>query len=233
MLEFIPRLARFRAVNSSACKLVALLALLLGLTALPSHAQTPASAAWSANWTPIFNGRDLHNWTNTDFVASGKITVVSNQIHLAAGGIMTGINWTNGPLPKSNYEISLDAMKTDGGDFFCGLTFPVGDSFCSLILGGWGGTTVGLSSLDDLDASENETSKSITFDPGRWYHVQVAITPAKITAWLDNNKIIDAPIAGRKVSLRPGPIEFSVPLGLATYQTGAAYRNIQLRLLKP
>jgi len=208
-------------------------ALAFAFVPLCARAQSPAPPAWSTHWTPLFDGRDLHNWTNTDFVASGKITVSSNEIHLAAGGIMTGINWTNGPLPKSNYEISLDAMKTDGSDFFCGLTFPVGDSFCSLILGGWGGTTVGLSSLDDLDASENETTKSISFDSGHWYHVQVAVTPAKITAWLDNKKIIEAPIAGRKVSLRPGPIEFSVPLGLATYQTGAAYRNIQLRLLNP
>ena len=146
---------------------------------------------------------------------------------------MTGINWTNGPLPQSNYEISLDALRSDGSDFFCGLTFPVGDSFCSLILGGWGGAITGLSSLDDLDASENETSRQLFYELGRWYHVRVRVTPAKIEAWLDRDKIVDVNIAGRKVSLRPGPIEFSKPLGLATYQTGAAIKDMQLRLIQP
>lgn len=207
---------------------------------LPPAAQSADSPAalhtppgFSTNWTPLFNGRDLYNWTNTDFVASGPVTVQSNQINLAAGGILTGINWTNSPLPKTNFEISLEAMKTDGSDFFCGLTFPVGDSFCSLILGGWGGTLVGLSSIEDLDASENDTTRTISFDKGRWYHVVLRVTPAAITAWLDDKKIIDADIKGKKISLRPGPIEFSVPLGLAAYQTGAAYRNIRLRLLQP
>ncbi len=188
---------------------------------------------WSTNATPLFNGRDLSNWEVTDFVARGPVTVVSNIIVMGAGGIMTGINWTNGPLPTNNYEISLDAMRSDGSDFFCGLTFPVGESFCSLILGGWGGSMTGLSSLDDLDASENETSKSLFYEMGRWYHVRLQVTPAKITTWLDQDKIIDAKIAGRKISLRPGPIEFSRPLGLATYQTGAKIKNLQLRLIEP
>jgi len=192
-----------------------------------------AAPAWSTNGTPLFNGRDLSNWAVTDFVARGPVTVNSNKVTLGAGAIMTGINWTNGPLPQSNYEISLDALRSDGSDFFCGLTFPVGDSFCSLILGGWGGAITGLSSLDDLDASENETSRQLFYELGRWYHVRVRVTPAKIEAWLDRDKIVDVNIAGRKVSLRPGPIEFSKPLGLATYQTGAAIKDMQLRLIQP
>jgi hypothetical protein len=108
---------------------------------------SPAGLTWSTNWTPLFNGRDLSNWTNTDFVARGAVTVRSNQLILAAGGILTGVNWTNGALPTNNFEIEVDALKSDGSDFFCGLTFPVGESFCSLILGGWGGSITGLSSL--------------------------------------------------------------------------------------
>lgn len=99
--------------------------------------------AWSTNWTPLLNGRDLTHWAITDFVAHGAVNVESNRVTLAAGGILTGINWTNGPLPKTDYELSLEALKSDGSDFFCGLTFPVDDSFCSLILGGWGGSVAG------------------------------------------------------------------------------------------
>ena len=28
----------------------------------------------------------------------------------------------------------------DGSDFFCTTTFPVGDAFCSFVVGGWSGT---------------------------------------------------------------------------------------------
>jgi hypothetical protein len=70
------------------------------------------------------------------------------------------------------------------------------------------------------------------FDTGHWFHVLLRVTPAKIEAWLDDKKIIDASIAGRKVSLRPGPIYLSEPLGIATYSTTAGAKNIQLRLLE-
>ena len=61
-------------------------------------------------------------------------------------------------FPKVDYEVNLDAKRVAGNDFFCGITFPVGKRFCSLIVGGWGGATVGLSSIDGKDAAENETT---------------------------------------------------------------------------
>jgi hypothetical protein len=206
----------------------------------PPPPPAPAPAAppprvnhWTADWTPLFDGKTLTNWAVTDFVAHGPVTVQDGQIKTEMGDGLSGITWTNGTLPKTNYEISLDAVKLAGSDFFCGLTFPVADSSCSLILGGWGGGIVGLSSLDGQDASENETTRSMFFETGRWYHVLLRVTPAKIEARLDDKIIVDASIAGRKVSLRPGSIYLSVPLGLATCDTTAGWKNIQLRLLAP
>ena len=147
-----------------------------------------------------------------------------------AGDSLSGITWTGAP-PKTNYEISLQAMKVEGSDFLCGLTFPVGDSYASLILGGWGGSIVGISSLDGMDASENETSRSMPFSKDRWYTVRMRVTPDKLETWIDDKKVIDQTITGRKIGLRFGEISKSVPLGLATYQTRAAYRAITLRRL--
>lgn len=187
---------------------------------------------WSTDWTPIFDGKTLTNWAVTDFAGRGSVDAASGRINLGEGAEMTGITWTNGTLPKTDYEISLQAMKVEGGDFFCGLTFPVADSSCSLILGGWGGGVVGLSSLDDNDASENETTRTMGFDTGRWYDVLVRVTPKKIEVWLDQEKIIDASIVGRKVSLRPGPIILCAPLGVSTYETSGAVRDFKLRLIE-
>ncbi|HZM03704.1 MAG TPA: hypothetical protein VFC44_11895, partial [Candidatus Saccharimonadales bacterium] len=99
-----------------------------------SHAAPPTNH-WSAAWTPLFDGQTLTQWGVTDFIAHGKVAVEAGQIKIHAGEELSGITWTNGPLPKTDYEISLQAIKLEGGDFFCGLTFPVADSFCSLIVG--------------------------------------------------------------------------------------------------
>jgi hypothetical protein len=200
----------------------------------PTNAPAPAASdtnRWSTNWTDLFDGKSLTNWAVTDFAGHGPVTVESNQIKIAMGDDLSGITWTNGPLPKTDYEISLDAVKTAGSDFFCGLTFPVADSSCSLIVGGWGGGLVGLSSLDDQDASENETTRTMYLETGHWYHVVLRVTPKKIEAWLDKEKIIDVSTVGRKVSLRAGSIYLSEPLGVATYSTTAELKNFKLRLL--
>jgi hypothetical protein len=198
----------------------------------PTNAPAPAAIAWSTNWTALFDGKTLTNWAVTDFAGHGPVTVDAGQIKIAMGDDLGGITWTNGPLPKTDYEISLDAVKVEGGDFFCGLTFPVADSSCSLIVGGWGGGLVGLSSLDGQDASENETSKSMYLETGHSYHVVLRVTPKKIEAWLDKDKVIDVSIEGRKVALRPGAIYLSAPLGVATYSTTAKLKDFKLRLLE-
>jgi hypothetical protein len=106
-----------------------------------------------------------------------------------------------------NYEVALDAMRLMGSDFFCGLTVPVGDTFCSLIVGGWGGSLVGISSLDGMDASENETSKFVNFESGRWYRIRLRVTEKKIEGWLDGEKLVDVLRADHRISVRPGDIE--------------------------
>lgn len=188
---------------------------------------------WSTEPTPLFNGKTLHNWATTDFAGGIEAKVDKGAIQIESGAELSGITWTNGSLPTSNYEIELDTMKVQGSDFFCGLTFPVKKSFCSLILGGWGGSVVGLSSIDGLDASENETTKSLYFPPDKWYHVRLRVTDPKIQVWLDGQSIINVDIQDRHIDMRFGEIIRSKPLGIATYTTSAAIKNIQLRLVKP
>jgi hypothetical protein len=119
-------------------------------------------------------------------------------------------------------------MRVEGSDFFAGLTFPVGDSFCSLILGGWGGTTVGLSSINGRDASDNDTTQSITFESGRWYAVRLKVTAERIEAWLDDRPIVNQALKGNTVSTRI-EVDRSQPLGVASWRTKAALREIRLR----
>ena len=181
----------------------------------------------------IFDGKTISGWAITDFAGHGEVKVENDRIILGMGAALTGLNWTNAAvLPKVDYEISLEAMKTDGSDFFCGLTFPVENSHCSFILGGWGGGLVGISSIEGMDASENETTRFYNFARDRWFHIRARVTHEKIEAWLDGDKVVNVEIAGRKISMRAGEIELSVPLGVATWQTAAAIRNVQLKKIQ-
>jgi Domain of Unknown Function (DUF1080) len=181
-------------------------------------------------WQPLFDGKTLTNWQATKFLGEGAVTVENGQLILEAGRNLTGITWIGQELPTTNYEIALQAMRVEGSDFFAGVTFPVADSFCSLILGGWGGMVVGLSSINGMDASENETSQSIQFESGRWYNIRIRVTPAKIEAWLDERQIINQDLKGNKIDTR-FEVEPSQPLGIASWRTKSALRDLRLRRL--
>ena len=181
-------------------------------------------------WRPLFDGKTLTNWQPTKFFGEGPVKVEDGQIILETGKDLTGITWSGAPLPTTNYELTLQAMRVEGQDFFAGVTFPVGDSFCSLILGGWGGSVVGLSSINGMDASENDTSQSIEFEQKRWYNVRIRVTPARIEAWLDDKQIVSQTLRGVKVDTRIEVVP-SQPLGIASWRTKAALRDVRIREL--
>ena len=183
----------------------------------------------TAEWKPLFDGSSLEGWRETPFTGHGKVSAESGAIVLGKG-ILTGITRTS-TFPKFNYEVRLEAMRVEGYDFFAGITFPVHDSFCSWINGGWGGMVVGLSSLDDMDAAENDTSIRRSFESGRWYALRLRVTEDRIVAWIDDEVVIDAYIGTRMVGLREGEIEMSTPFGIASYSTTAKLRKLEYRLL--
>lgn len=211
------------AMVVSALLLVSLSAQEPAPKALPSKtADEPAES--------LFNGETLGDWTATRFGGEGEVVVENGAIVLPAGTDMTGVTWDGAPLPKVDYEVELEAMRVEGSDFFCGLTFPVKDEHCSLILGGWGGVTVGLSTIDRDDASQNETTQSIKFKQNRWYRVRVRVTESRIQAWLDGRRIVNVDTTGKKIDVRVEML-LCKPLGVATWQTRGALRNIKLRHL--
>ncbi len=179
--------------------------------------------------TSLFDGRALGQWKITDFGGQGNVYVKDGSIFLEMGNDMTGVTWA-GPVVRMNYEITLEAMRVAGSDFFCGLTFPVDANSCSLILGGWGGEVCGLSNLDYYDAYNNETTQIVSFETAKWYRVRLRVTPGKIQAWLDDEKLVDAVTTGRIIDVRP-EVDLSQPLGISTWQTAGAIRNIRLRTL--
>jgi hypothetical protein len=180
---------------------------------------------------PLFDGRSLEGWTITDFGGQGAVDVREGAIVLHQGEPLTGITWTE-EFPRVGYEVTLEAMRLEGSDFFAAITFPVGDDPCTLVIGGWGGTVVGLSSVEGADASENETRRSMRFEDRRWYRIRLRVTEQKIEAWIDDEQVVDFAHRDRLLSIRVDVWQ-SQPFGIATWQTTGALRNIALRMLPP
>lgn len=200
----------------------------------PKPAAPPKKEAKKLNWKPLFDGKNLGNFKKTDFGGEGEVKIEKGQLILEMGQPLTGVTWDKEKakeLPTDNFEISLEAMKVKGDDFFCGLTFPCHDSHCSLICGGWAGGIVGISSINGQDASENETTKYRTFKHNQWYKIRIRLAGKKLQAWIDDEQYVDVDLNGKKIDTR-FEVDTNKPLGLACYQTTAAIRNFKIRKLE-
>jgi hypothetical protein len=186
----------------------------------------------SAGWRLLFNGKNLEGWKITNFGPQGPVSADKSKkaIVLGMGDGCTGVTWQK-KFPKANYEIALDARRVKGIDFFCGLTFPVKNEFCTLIVGGWGGTVVGISSINGKDASENFTKQLMTFEKEKWYHLRVQVTQDSINAFIDKDKVIEVPIDRYSFSVRP-EVSLSRPLGICSWMTAAELKNIKFRIIE-
>jgi hypothetical protein len=175
-------------------------------------------------------------WQQAGIPDEGAIQVVQGELILAAGQPMTGAKfsaWQAPEFPGTHYVIRYEAMRVEGEDFFGTLTFPVGShaSHASFVLGGWGGTVTGISSIDFSDANENQTRAETAFENNRWYRVRLEVRPDDLRVWVDERPMVNVSIKGRKVGLRSGFIDHCRPLGFATYGSKARIRNVILERL--
>lgn len=194
----------------------------------PATSPEPDAKSKADNWRSMFDGKELGEWAKTKFGGEGDVLIEDGAIKLDYGQYMTGITYTGKHLPNSNYEIELEAMREEGSDFFCGLTFPVKDKHLSLIIGGWGGSVVGISSLDDMDASENNSTAYMNFKNKQWYKIRLRVLPEEILAWIDDKEVVNVDIKDRRLSTRI-EVDLCKPLGIASFDTQSAIRSIKIR----
>lgn len=192
--------------------------------------EAAAAGPKESAWKTLFDGKSLGKWQKIDkgdFQQSGAVDVVNGTLQIGRGMPASGIRWS-GKFPTSSYEISLQAKRTEGDDFFCGLTFPVGDSGLTLIMGGWGGWVVGLSRIDGFYAIDNDTCQAIQFKQDQWYSIRVLVTAEKVKVFVDDKEIIDLAADGHEFSVSD-EMQPCAPLGIATWRTTGVLRKIRYR----
>ncbi len=193
-------------------------------TAVNPDGQSPAPPA-----IMLFDGT-LDGWEAGVYGNSDEVCLEDDSLILEAGYPMAGIATTHDDLPKDKYELTVESRKLIGSDFFCAITFPVGDSHCTFVPGGWGGATTGLSCIDGMDASSNETKSFRSFEKDQWYQFRIRVTPEKIEVWIDEDQAVDFDREGREISLR-NETKSCKPLGIASFETRTAIRVVTVRLL--
>ena len=197
------------------------------------HAKPPAEDQGKA-WVSLFDGKSLEGWKSTNFGGEGEVAAEKGMLVIDMGSPLSGVTIKDAKkLLKTNYEISLEANRLTGNDFFCGLTFPVREKeHCSFIVGGWGGGLCGISCIDGFDASENETTSFKEFKSNQWYKVRVLVTDERLFCWVDDEKLVDVEIKDRKLKTR-SEVELSEPFGISTFETKAGIRNLKIRPYTP
>jgi len=211
--------------------LLTALAAMPALSAEPDKAKQEPAKPDPYAWKSLFDGKSLGGWKAPKFGGEGEVKVQDGAIILGLGEGITGITFT-GEVPKTNYELTFEGKRLDGNDFYASPTFPVGDSHCTFIGGGWAGTVVGLSSVDFYDASDNTTTTFKEFKAGQWYRYRIRVSDTKIEAWIDKDKMVTLARKGHKFSTR-WEVDQCKPLGISSWCTKGAVRDIRIRLLKP
>lgn len=206
-----------------------LLALALVVAGCRTAPNAAAGEAAPMPWQSLFDGTALGAWATTEFGGEGEVAVRDVRLQLGLGNPLTGATW-RGPLPHGDYELELLARRELGNDFFCGLTFPVGAGHLTLVLGGWGGSVCGLSSLDGLDASRNATRTLRHFAAGRDYRIHLTVRTDRIAVLVDGEPLLAIDPRRHALSLRP-EVELSRPLGLASFATAASFAELRWRPL--
>jgi len=221
---------RTRCSGSLRRTVVAISSLFLLVATVEAGPDDKAPPASTSGAKVLFDGKSLEVWKKCDFYKAGEVKVEDGLIIMSKGVSMSGITSTRQDLPTTNYELSYEAMRLAGRDFFAAATFPVGNSYITLVNGGWGGGVTGLSRLDGMDASENETTRSFRYQDKTWYRFRVRVTDKMIRCLIDDKEIVAVDHRDRRVATR---IETrrKQPRGFATWESTVALRHIEIRPL--
>ena len=210
--------------------LSALILVLGGLLSACADGGDPETPSAAPSWRELFDTESLGSWESTPFGGEAEVSVESGRIQMGQGSPLTGIHLSDCPLPDRDYEVLVVARRALGTDFFCGLTFPVLGAHLTLVVGGWGGSLVGLSCIDGEDASENETCCYQSFKTDIDYTIRLRLKGTQFTASVDDEVLIDLDLEGRRLELRP-EVLLSRPFGIASFTTWAEISRIAWRPL--
>ena len=195
-------------------------------------------SCWTRNprWTPwrdLFDGKTLDGWRTPKSGAfvNGKAEVKDHCIALQAESDGAGIAATQ-PVPAVGYEVTADATRSGGRGDFCTLVFPIAGQQCVLYVGGAEeGNAFALGYVDGSRFADDELTRRVDYERGRYYRIRLRVMPDTVRAWLDGEEMLDLATEGRRLEVGTYVPEL-VPFGVYAWNSQALIRSIRIRELK-
>ena len=206
----------------------------------PPKPTTPLPPPAADGWSRLLDGTSLKGWEvvkdfpGTD--AAGPVEVKDGSVVLGTGWPWTGMVW-KGDAPSVDYELEIEGQRVKGLGDFCSVVFPVKGESCKINVGGHWPTVVALDTVDGRTGRDggSPARRPVAFKDGQWYRVRVRVTAERIEAWLDDEQVINLPLARHKLTLFDNYPSMAAlkPLGVCSWKTKGAIRGLRLRRLKP
>jgi formylglycine-generating enzyme required for sulfatase activity len=205
-----------------------------GIEHHPGTVEGPKTAAkdpGADEWEPLFDGKSLRGW-NTVGERQPAVVAEEGQVLIRAQAGQGAIVW-QGAFPKLNYEVSLEAMRIAGPHCFAGVQFPIGDQYACWSFG-WTpqGNQICLERVNGGFFPMDAAARITKFQDGRWYKIRIRVAEDRVQGWMDDVKKFDLPRAETNFSYQDNQPVLK-PFWIGTWWTQGAFRNIQLRRLRP
>ncbi|MGI9516504.1 MAG: 3-keto-disaccharide hydrolase [Pirellulaceae bacterium] len=222
----LPRCLFPPAITTAFGRVALCVALLAGVPT--GNAQTNDQPADPVpEFQPLFDGQSLAGWKIADFGGRDDVEVRDGEIVVGMGYPLAGIIFDGDPPAVDNYVLELSACKREGTDFFCCVTFPVRDQSCSFVLGGWGGTVTGISSVNGELASDNATRTLRRYERDRWYHVRITVQGNQLVCHIDDEQVVDLDLQDVELTVHPA-LEHCQPFSICAFETRASWKDIRI-----
>jgi len=159
-----------------------------------------------------YDGNGLGAW----WIDDDELVQISLETHVS---LMFGDkNW-------DDYEITLQAKKTSGGEGFR-VFFRSTDTNCGYLMnfGGWGNTLHGIEKEYDDGNWDIITQVEGSVNAGQWYDIRVRVEGNHIQCYLNDEKIFDYEDSSDEPYLHG-------KVGVGTWATQARYRDIEVKTL--
>jgi protein kinase-like protein len=166
-------------------------------------------------WVSFTSGRAMKRWHMPPGTKMAKDVIVLPSV---SAWPAPQLEW-QGPFPRSNYELEVEAMPVDSTDYFCSLVVPVGKRSVTI-------TTIDrrlrLMEVDDRMVTVNTR---LALARKKWHRFRVRVTPAFFTVWVNGTKIVERLCDGSVFRSPRG----AKPLAIYASGTQTGIRSVRMR----